>query len=94
MKRQKFASVWDAIESAENAASLKLRADVAHELIEELRRRRLSQARAATLLNVTQPRISDLMRGQLHLFSLEGLIAMAGRVGLEARVSLSRSRAA
>ena len=94
MKHQVFASVWDAIETPENAANLKLRAVVAHELIEELRRRRISQTKAAALLAVTQPRVSDLMRGQLQLFSLESLIAMAKRAGLETRVTISRSRAA
>ena len=94
MKTQKFASVWDAIENPENAASLKLRAEVAHKLVEELRRRRLSQTRAAALLGVTQPRVSDLMRGQIHLFSLDGLIALGRRLGLEAQVRLSKARAA
>jgi predicted XRE-type DNA-binding protein len=94
MKRQRFSSVWDAIETPENAANLKLRAEIAHTLIEELRRRRLSQSKAASILEVSQPRVSDLVRGQLHLFSLDTLISMAQRLGLEVRVKLSRARAA
>jgi predicted XRE-type DNA-binding protein len=47
---QRFASVWDAIEdSREVAASLKLKAEVASAVIDEIRRRRLTQGRAAAL---------------------------------------------
>jgi predicted XRE-type DNA-binding protein len=92
---QRFASVWDAIEdSREVAASLRLRAEVANAIIEEAGRRRLTQARVADLCGVTQPRISDLMRGRLDLFSLDGLIDMAAQLGLRTRLTVSRSKAA
>ena len=93
-KQSRFASVWDAIEKPAEAASLKARAEVAHVLIAELERRSLTQSRAAVLLGVTQPRISDLMRGRLDLFSLESLVEMAGRAGFRVGIKLSRSRAA
>jgi predicted XRE-type DNA-binding protein len=93
-KRNRFASIWDAIEKPKEAASLKARAEVAHALIEEIERRSLTQSRAATLLGVTQPRISDLMRGRLDLFSLDTLVEMAGRVGFQVAIKLSRHRAA
>src|SRR5206468_774295 len=38
--------------------------------------RKLTQARAAKLFGVTQPRISDLMRGKISLFSVDALITM------------------
>ena len=44
MKRNRFASVWDAIENPKDAASLKVRAEVAHELVGEIERRELTQA--------------------------------------------------
>jgi len=92
---QRFSSVWDAIEaSREVAASLRLRAEVANAIIEEAGRRGLTQARVADLCGVTQPRISDLMRGRLDLFSLDGLIDMAAQLGLRTRLTLSRSKAA
>jgi len=94
-RRTTFASVWDAIEdSREIAASLRLRAEVANAIIEETRRRKLTQARAATICGVTQPRISDLMRGRLDLFSLDALIDMAARLELRTSVSVRRRRAA
>jgi predicted XRE-type DNA-binding protein len=92
MKRNRFASVWDAIEdSAVEAASLRLRAEIANELIEHLRRRRLTQAKAAELLGVTQPRVSDLTRGRLDRFSLDTLVNLAELAGLRASITLRRA---
>jgi predicted XRE-type DNA-binding protein len=93
-KQKRFASVWDAIEKPTEAASLKARASVAHALIDEITRRELTQSRAAALLGVTQPRVSDLIRGRLDLFSLDTLVEMAGRVGFKVGIKLSRQRAA
>ncbi len=95
MSRKRFSSVWDAIEdSAIEAASMKLRAEVAIEVIERLRVRKVTQSKAAELLGVTQPRISDLMRGRLNLFSLDSLVDMADRAGLQTRVVVRPKRAA
>jgi predicted XRE-type DNA-binding protein len=48
-------------------------------LIEE---RGLTQTTAAELLQVTQPRISDLVRGKIERFSVDSLIEMLGRAGV------------
>jgi len=52
----------------------------------------LKQAEAADLLGVTQPRVSDLMRGRIDLFSIDTLIDMLGRLGIRAKVVLQLSR--
>ena len=93
-KRNRYSSVWDAIEKPCDAANLKARAEVALALIGEIQRRSLTQGRAAALLGVTQPRISDLVRGRLDLFSLDTLIDMAGRVGFRVGIKLYRRRVA
>jgi len=93
-KRSRFATVWDAIEKPKDAASLKARAEVAHALVREIERRMLTQSRAAALLQVTQPRVSDLMRGRLDLFSLDTLVELAGRVGFQVGIKISRRKAA
>lgn len=93
-RQNRFASVWDAIENPREAASLKTRAEVAHVLVGEIERRALTQSGAATLLGVTQPRVSDLVRGRLDLFSLDTLVEMAGRAGFRVGIKLSRRRAA
>jgi predicted XRE-type DNA-binding protein len=95
MSRKRFASVWDAIEdSAADAASMKLRAELANQIIERMKTRKLTQVKAAELIGVTQPRVSDLMRGRLDLFSLDALVDMADRVGLRTRMIVSPKRAA
>lgn len=95
MSRKRFASVWDAIEdSATEAASMRLRAELANEIIERMRARKLTQAKAAELIGVTQPRVSDLIRGRLDLFWLDALVDMADRVGLRTRMVVSAKRAA
>jgi predicted XRE-type DNA-binding protein len=59
-----------------------------------LSRRKLTQARSAKLLNVTQPRISDLMRGRFDLFSLDTLVDMAQLAGLQTKMTVKARRAA
>lgn len=95
MSKKRFASVWDAIEdSARDSASMQARADLMITLQEHLRKRGVSQAQAAKLLQVTQPRISDLMRGKIELFSSDTLIEMLGRLGARVKVSVDFRRAA
>ena len=52
----------------------------------------LKQAEAAKLLDVTQPRVSDLMRGRLDLFSVDSLIDMLARVGVRVRVVFTTTK--
>jgi len=95
MSKKRFASVWDAIgDSPAEAASMRLRATLANEIIERIRDRKLTQAKAAELIGVTQPRISDLMRGRLDVFSLDTLVDIADRVGLRTRMVVTSRRAA
>ena len=77
---------------SEEAASLKIRADLMIEIERLMRRRRLTQAAAAKLLGVTQPRVSDLVRGKIDLFSIDTLVDMLTRAGVRVRVNARRSR--
>jgi predicted XRE-type DNA-binding protein len=54
--------------------------------------RGLKQAEAAELLGVTQPRVSDLMRGRIDLFSIDTLIDMLARLGVRTRLVLQPRR--
>ena len=83
MSKQRFASVWEAIEDTpEEAENMKLRSALMMALKNHLTRTEMSQAQAAQLLGVTQPRISDLMRGKINLFGLDALVNMATAAGL------------
>jgi predicted XRE-type DNA-binding protein len=68
-----------------------MRADLMIRLTKLIEARDLTQAQAAKLLGVTQPRISDLMRGKIDRFSIDTLIAMLGHAGVRVQFVLGRS---
>lgn len=72
--------------SPDEAAILKMRADLMAVLRKFIHIRKLTQVNAAQILGVTQSRVSDLIRGTWERFSLEMLIILATRAGM--RVTL------
>jgi predicted XRE-type DNA-binding protein len=78
--------------SAEESEHLLVRADLLLQLQKALTARGLTQARSAKLLHVTQPRVSDLLRGRLDLFSTDTLIDMLARLGVRVRFVLKPAR--
>jgi predicted XRE-type DNA-binding protein len=94
MKNQTFTSVWDAIEDTpQAAASMKARSTLLMELANVIQKRSMSQSEAAEFFGVTQPRISDLVRGKIDLFSLDTLMNMASTAGMSPVVKLSKPKA-
>jgi len=94
MRTQRYASVWQAIEATpQQAASLRARAELLMALQDWLKTSGITQTAAAELLCVTQPRISDLARGKIDLFSLDSLMDMAVSAGLSPRISIRRPKA-
>lgn len=64
MTRQRFPSVWDALEdSLAQAANMKLRSSLMIALKDHIETQSLTQAAAAKIFGVTQPRVSGLVRG-------------------------------
>ena len=78
--------------SGAEAEYLKVRAELMVNLQKVITARGLKQAEAAELLGVTQPRVSDLMRGRLDLFSIDTLIDMLARLGVRTRLVLQPRR--
>jgi predicted XRE-type DNA-binding protein len=76
----------------EKAEHLLVRADLMIRLEKELGSRGLTQGQAAELLGVTQPRVSDLLRGRVELFSADALIDMLARLGIRVRIVASTRR--
>ena len=90
MSEHRFASVWDAIEDTPaQAENMKLRSSLMMAIKDHLAREALSQSEAARLLGVTQPRISDLMRGKIELFGLDSLVNMAVAAGLRIEMRIA-----
>ena len=77
---------------AEEAEHLLVRADLLIQLQKALAARGLTQAKAAKILRVTQPRVSDLLRGRIDLFSTDSLIDMLARLGVRVRLVLKPTR--
>jgi predicted XRE-type DNA-binding protein len=75
------------------ATNLHLRSQLMIELRRLIEERRLTQMQAAKLFGVSQPRISNLMRGKIDMFSLDHLITIAARAGAVIRLSIDRSAA-
>lgn len=92
-RRKVYANVWDAIEpDPAMRENLKLRSVLMSELTRHIQREGLTQAQAAKLFGVTQPRISNLMHGKIDAFGLDLLVRMATTAGL--RVSMKIKKAA
>jgi len=73
----------------EEAAILQMRSEIMADLRKFIATKKLTQAKAAELLGVSQSRVSDLTRGKWEKFSLEMLIALATKAGM--RISLKRA---
>ncbi len=83
MIKKRFSSVWDAIaDTPAEAENMKLRSALMMALKEHIARTGMSQSQAAKLFGVTQPRVSDLVRGKIDLFGLDALVNMASAAGL------------
>ena len=83
--------------SAEEAEHLKIRSRMMAHLRELIATRGLTQADAASLFGVSQPRVSDLVRGKIELFSIDTLVDMLSHAGVKVKFTLSelsRRRAA
>ena len=78
--------------SPDEAEYLKVRSELMVNLQKVITARGLKQAQAADLLGVTQPRVSDLMRGRIDLFSIDTLIDMLARLGIRAKLVLQPRR--
>jgi predicted XRE-type DNA-binding protein len=91
-KQQRFNSVWDAIEAPPaQAENMKLRSALMLALKGHIANQGLSQSKAAKLFVVTQPRISDLMRGCIDLFAIDTLVNMLTTTGLRVELHIAKA---
>lgn len=82
MKTQSFSSVWDAIcDTPAEAANMRVRASLMREIERVIKDAGWNQSEAARRLGVTQPRVSELVRGRVDLFSIDKLVVMLDAAG-------------
>ncbi len=92
MTNERYTNVWDAIEGQPaEAENMKLRSELMIALKQRIAQLELNQAQAAQRLGVTQPRVSDLLRGKINLFGLDALVNMAAAVGLRVDLQVRAS---
>jgi len=76
----------------EEAEHLLVRADLMIQVQKLIATRRLKQREAAKVLRVSQPRVSDLLRGRIDLFSTDALIDLLARLGARVQLSVKPGR--
>ncbi len=87
--RERYNSVWDAImDTPQESLNMKLRSDLMLQIRQTIEMNGWTQKKAAKELGVTQPRISDLLRGKIDLFSLDMLVNMLASMGEEVEIKI------
>lgn len=82
-------SVFRDLFSAEEAAELEIRSTLLRALEHWLASSGMSQAKAAEVLGITQARVSGIKRGKINQFSLDLLVRLAARAGLQPKIRLA-----
>lgn len=75
----------------EEAENLKMRSDLMIRIVEFYKKSGMTQAAAAKALGITQPRLNALLKGKIGLFSLDALVNIATRAGLNVRLVVKKA---
>lgn len=70
---------------------MRVRSELMIQLGDIFKERGLTQGKAAKLFGVTQPRVSELLRGKMNQFSLDEFIGMAALAGLSPRIKIKKA---
>ena len=93
MRNETFTGVWDAIEDTPaESENMKLRSALMMALERHIRAKGWTQTEAARRLGVTQPRVSDLLRGKINLFALDTLVNMVVAAGMHVEMLLEAAK--
>ena len=68
-----------------------VKAGLAHEIAQIIRSRHLTQQRAADLLGMTQPKLSDMLRGRFRGISQAKMIDCLNRLGRDVDIVVRKS---
>jgi predicted XRE-type DNA-binding protein len=78
-----------------DAEELHAKSGLVFRISEIIKKRRLTQARAAELLGIDQPKVSHLLRGQLDGFSTDRLFRFLNALGCDIEITVKpKSRSA
>jgi predicted XRE-type DNA-binding protein len=89
MTSEHYASIWDALaDSPEEAENLRLRAHLIRALAGAVSGWGVTQKEAAERLQLTQPRLNDLLQGKVDKFSLDALVNLLAGAKLKIEVEV------
>ena len=89
-RTDRFEGVWDAIaDTPEEAVNLRVQSELMDNIFELIAANGWTQIEAAAQCGLTQPRISDLLRGRISRFSLDALVSIAAALGQRVYVELA-----
>lgn len=77
--------------SKAEAENLRLRSELMRQIDAHFRESGMTQALAAKALGLTQPRLNALLKGRLHLFSLDALVNIASNAGMNVRLVVKKA---
>jgi predicted XRE-type DNA-binding protein len=93
MSNLQFDNIFDVItDNAEESADLQFRADLMLVIREIIESKQWNQTEASEALGVAQPRISEIMRGKIALFSSDKLIGLLAKLGYQIRPQFKLGR--
>ena len=73
------------------AQNLLLRTDLIIKIEQLIKKSGLIQSEAAKVLGITQLRINDLLKGRIEKFSLDALVNMVARAGMEVKMTVKKT---
>jgi predicted XRE-type DNA-binding protein len=90
---QQYDTPWDALydDDPTRAESLKIKSELMIMVERFIKEKGITQKEAAKLLGVSQPRISDLVRGKIDRFAIDMLINMLSRVGIMVDITVKKA---
>lgn len=91
MANEVYDDVWEAVGiKPDKAKSLDIRSDLMIELTDFIEDQGFTQKKAAAFFGVSQPRISNLVHGRLSLFTIDFLVELCVKAGIDVNFSVSR----
>ncbi len=75
----------------DEAQSLLLRAHLMFEVQQFVRKSGMTQKEAAKLLGITQPRLNLLLKRKIKLFTIDALVGIAARVGMQVKLTVRKA---
>lgn len=75
----------------EEALNLQMRAELMMKIEGHVEKSGVTQKQAAKTLGITQPRLNDLLKGRIDKFSLDALVNIATRAGMQVKMSVKKA---